>query len=132
MTPVSTRRPRCDVAWLRGAVLHAPRVAVMPGHRHGGADEGTVSSRRLSEAFRAFAEAITSDFDRDVLIDQLVHQTAAAVGADGAGMLLPDQDGALRFAAATDRAVREVEEEQALREQGEPPTTPDGRWPSTT
>ena len=82
----------------------------------GATKEATV--RRLTDAIRTFADAMASEFDRDALLDELVHQTVAVIGADGAGIMLPDSDGDLRFAAATDARVERVEEEQALQQQG--------------
>lgn len=58
---------------------------------------------------------MVDEFDRDVLLDELVDHVAAA---DGAGIMLPGSDGQLRFVSASARRIEAVEQEQALIEQG--------------
>lgn len=74
--------------------------------------------RPLTAAIHAFAEAMTVGLDRDALLDELLTRIVGVIGADGAGLMLPDRDGDLRFAAATDEHVEYVELEQALTQQG--------------
>lgn len=74
--------------------------------------------RPLIDAVRAFTTSMLGEFDRDVLLDELVHQLAAVVDGTGAGIMMPDRDGALRFAGATDERVELVEQEQALMRRG--------------
>jgi GAF domain-containing protein len=73
---------------------------------------------RLSDAVRAFATSMVEDFDRDVLLDELVDHVVDVTAADGAGIMLPDARGQLRFASASARRIEAVEQEQALIEQG--------------
>lgn len=73
---------------------------------------------RLSDAVRAFATSMVEEFDRDVLLDELVDHVVDVAAADGAGIMLPDAGGQLRFAAASARRIEAVEQEQALIEQG--------------
>lgn len=73
---------------------------------------------RLSDAVRAFASSMVEEFDRDVLLDELVDHVVSVAAADGAGLMLPDAHGQLRFASATERRIEAVEQEQALIEQG--------------
>lgn len=74
--------------------------------------------KQLSRAVRTFADAMANDFDRDALLVELVQQTVAVASADGAGIMLPDNDGNLRFATASHPRIGTVEQEQALLRQG--------------
>lgn len=75
--------------------------------------------RPLTVAIHAFAEAMAAGrLDRDALLDELLVRVTEAVGAHGAGLMLPDRGGDLRFAAATDERVEYIELEQALAQQG--------------
>jgi GAF domain-containing protein len=74
--------------------------------------------RSLLEVIREFAETVAQPYDRDAVLDQLVRDTPAVLGADGAGVMLPDTDGHLRFATSADDRVREVERLQEDERQG--------------
>ncbi len=73
---------------------------------------------RLSDAVRSFATSMVDEFDRDVLLGELVEHVVDVAAADGAGIMLPGADGQLRFASASARRIEAVEQEQALIEQG--------------
>lgn len=72
----------------------------------------------LADVIRTYTRAVADGVDRDALLDELLAVLVASVPADGAGLMLPDQDGVLRFAAATDDQVEVVELEQASAQQG--------------
>lgn len=73
---------------------------------------------RLSDAVRAFSTSMVDEFDRDVLLGELVDHVVDVTAADGAGLMLPGEDGRLRFAAATARRVEAIEQRQAAIGQG--------------
>lgn len=72
----------------------------------------------LADVIDTYTRAVAEQVDRDALLDELLLALVRAVPADGAGLMLPDQDGVLRFAAATDDRVEGVELEQASAQQG--------------
>lgn len=63
----------------------------------------------LIAAVRESARTIVDPFDVDELLARLMQRTTTALGADGAGIMLPDEDGDLRFVAASGPRVRAIE-----------------------
>lgn len=56
-----------------------------------------------------FATTIVSDYSAGEAIDALVAKAPGILGVDGAGVMLEDDDGELRFVSASDETVRLIE-----------------------
>jgi len=61
----------------------------------------TISTSQLSKMFVEVADTLTDDFDLPDFLHMLTVRTADLIGAAAVGMLLADDDGELRFMAAS-------------------------------
>jgi GAF domain-containing protein len=77
------------------------------------------ADRQLLEVLRTFAATMVSDFLAEQALDDLMGAVPDILGVDGAGIMLEDDTGELRFVAASDDTVRLIEEFQV--ETGEGP-----------
>jgi signal transduction protein with GAF and PtsI domain len=66
----------------------------------------------LTEALASFAREMATPYDPDELLHQLVIRATAILEAAGAGIMLADDDGELRYVAATDDRVVAAEQHQ--------------------
>jgi signal transduction protein with GAF and PtsI domain len=66
----------------------------------------------LTQALAQFAEAMAAPYDPDELLHQLVLHASELLEASGAGIMLADQRGELRFVAASDERVVLAEKRQ--------------------
>lgn len=66
-----------------------------------------------------FARALVTDYTVTELLDQFCHDVVAVLGVDGAGIMLEDEAGDLRFLSASDETIRAIESLQI--EMGEGP-----------
>lgn len=102
-------------------------------------------SDRLTDVLHEFTRTILNPFDLADLLDRLIAHTMELLGAQGAGIMLVDRDGALGFAAASGERVAIMERVQERSETGvcfhaftinEIVVTTDidelGRWPDYT
>lgn len=76
-------------------------------------------SARLSRALVDFSRTLVSEYVAESALADLMAVAAAELSVDGAGIMLADQDGELRFVAASDDRVRLIEQFQV--ETGEGP-----------
>ncbi|HVM00374.1 MAG TPA: GAF and ANTAR domain-containing protein [Egibacteraceae bacterium] len=68
-----------------------------------------VDHQRLAGVLVAFARNLVGDYDIDVMLDALCREVAAALPVTAAGVMIADEGGNLRFVAASDDLVREIE-----------------------
>lgn len=68
-----------------------------------------VQAHRLADVFVEVADTLTDDFDVVEFLQMLTNRAAELVGAGAVGLLLADQDGRLRFMAASSEEVRLLE-----------------------
>lgn len=76
-------------------------------------------SRNLAAALVDFASTLVSDYAAVEALDRLMVAAARELAVDGAGIMVVDEDGDLRFVAASDDDVRLIEKFQV--ETGEGP-----------
>lgn len=74
--------------------------------------------RRLLQVLVSFASTMVTDYTAEEALDHLVKQAAPILGVDGAGIMLEDDAGELRFVSASDDTVRLIEEYQVQTGQG--------------
>ncbi|CAN5181779.1 GAF and ANTAR domain-containing protein [soil metagenome] len=79
----------------------------------------TPPDRQLLHVLVEFITTMVSDFTAEQALDGLMEQVPAILGVDGAGIMLEDDTGELRFVAASDDTVRLIEQFQV--ETGEGP-----------
>lgn len=77
-----------------------------------------VDEPALFRAFEEYSSILLSDYDVTHVLHQLMDQVVDVLGVDGAGVCLGDEDGNLRFVAATNADVAVVEEEQVSENEG--------------
>ena len=68
-----------------------------------------VDRDRLTGVLSGFAQALVADYPIQEMLDRLCHDIVAVLGVDGAGIMLEDEAGDLRFLAASDEIVRSIE-----------------------
>lgn len=68
-----------------------------------------VASDRLAEVLKTFAVTLVTEYAVEDMLDQLCKDVCAVLDVDGAGVMLEDDGGALRFVAASDDIVRAIE-----------------------
>jgi transcriptional regulator with GAF, ATPase, and Fis domain len=78
-----------------------------------------VDNVRLLEVLVGFAQTLVRDYDLDDVLASLSSEVADLVEVDGAGVMLQDNTGTLRFVAASDEHIGQVEQVQT--ETGEGP-----------
>jgi GAF domain-containing protein len=78
-----------------------------------------VDNVRLLEVLVGFAQTLVRDYDLDDVLASLSSDVADLVEVDGAGVMLEDNTGTLRFVAASDEHIGQVERVQT--ETGEGP-----------
>ena len=76
------------------------------------------SSERLAETFVEVADTLVADFDVVDFLTVVVERAAELSGAAAAGLLLADDQGRLRFVAATTESARVVDLFQVEQDQG--------------
>ena len=77
-----------------------------------------MSERQLTEAFVELADTLVDDFDVMDFLHQVTVRCAKVLGVSAAGVLLTDQRGALRVAAASTEQTRLLELLQLQTDQG--------------
>jgi len=75
-------------------------------------------SSALQDILVCFARTLPTDYGVVEILDDVVNGATRVLPVTGAGVLLKDDDGVLRFVAATDRAVHRLESLQAERGEG--------------
>lgn len=68
-----------------------------------------VATDRLNELLKAFARTLVTDYAIDERLDTLCDEIVEVLGCSGAGVMLEDEAGDLRFVAASDDKVRQIE-----------------------
>jgi hypothetical protein len=92
----------------RGRPRSCARVRTgRPSRQSGGA-----VAEALTEALASFAREMTTLYDPDELLQQLVDRATTILAAAGAGIMLADDAGELRYVAATDDRVVAAEQHQ--------------------
>ncbi len=74
--------------------------------------------RRLLKLLVEFASTMVSDYTAEDALDHLMAQVPPLLGVDGAGIMLEDDGGELRFVSASNDTVRLIEEFQVQTGQG--------------
>jgi diguanylate cyclase (GGDEF)-like protein len=74
--------------------------------------------RRLAQVLIEFAHTLVGDFSIQAILDHLVERVITIVPVTGAGVLLMSADGALRFVAASDEVLGQVEPLQVEFDEG--------------
>ena len=64
---------------------------------------------RLNGLLRNFARTLVTDYSIEEMLDGLCREIVAILNCDGAGVMLEDEGGDLRFVAASDEVVRSIE-----------------------
>lgn len=68
-----------------------------------------VADDKLVEVLKTFARTMVNEYSIDEMLDRLCKEINAVLDVDGAGIMLEDEDGALRFVAASDDLIRSIE-----------------------
>ena len=68
-----------------------------------------VDTDRLNELLRNFARTLVTDYSIEDMLDSLCREIVVILDCDGAGVMLEDESGDLRFVAASDDVVRSIE-----------------------
>ena len=68
-----------------------------------------VANDKLNELLKTFARTLVTDYPVSEMLDRLCNQVVEVLGCSGAGVMLEDEAGDLRFVAASDQTVREIE-----------------------
>ena len=68
-----------------------------------------VDTDRLNELLRTFARTLVTDYSIEEMLDSLCREIVAILACEGAGVMLEDESGDLRFVAASDETVRAIE-----------------------
>lgn len=77
-----------------------------------------VDESALFRAFEQYSHTLLSDYDVTHVLHQLMDQVIEVLGVEGAGVCLADEQGRLRFVAATNADVAVIEEEQVQEDEG--------------
>jgi transcriptional regulator with GAF, ATPase, and Fis domain len=70
---------------------------------------GVVANDKLVEVLKTFARTMVNEYAIDELLDKLCKEINDVLEVDGAGVMLEDEQGALRFVAASDDLIRSIE-----------------------
>lgn len=68
-----------------------------------------VARDKLNELLITFARTLVTEYAIDEMLDRLCSQVVEVLGCEGAGVMLEDDAGHLRFVAASDEKVRQIE-----------------------
>lgn len=68
-----------------------------------------VDAERLNELLKTFARTLVTDYSIEEMLDGLCREIVEILGCTGAGVMLEDEGGDLRFVAASDELVRSIE-----------------------
>ena len=68
-----------------------------------------VAADKLADVLTTFARALVTEYAIDEMLDRLCKEVCAVLNVDGAGVMLEDESGSLRFVAASDDLVRSIE-----------------------
>lgn len=68
-----------------------------------------VANDKLVEVLKTFARTMVNEYAIDEMLDKLCKEINAVLEVDGAGVMLEDEHGALRFVAASDDLIRSIE-----------------------
>lgn len=68
-----------------------------------------VAKDKLNELLKTFARTLVTDYPVAEMLDRLCNEVVEILGCSGAGVMLEDEAGDLRFVAASDDTVREIE-----------------------
>jgi GAF domain-containing protein len=71
-----------------------------------------VAPERLADLLKTFARTLVAEYSISELLHRLCKDTTAVMEVDGAGVMLEDEAGDLRFVAASDDLVGSIEELQ--------------------
>ncbi len=72
----------------------------------------------MVEALSRAARTLATDYDITEMLDRLCADVSLVLGVDGAGVMLEDGDGHLRFAAASDETLERIESLQIELDEG--------------
>lgn len=68
-----------------------------------------MATERMSELLKTFARTLVTDYPLDEMLDKVCNEIVEVLAVTGAGVMLEDDDGHLRFVAASDDTVRAIE-----------------------
>ena len=68
-----------------------------------------VANDKLTDVLKTFARTMVNEYAIDEMLDTLCKEINAVLDVDGAGVMLEDEQGALRFVAASDDLIRSIE-----------------------
>ena len=68
-----------------------------------------VIAERLVDVLKTLARTLVTDYPVDEMLEYLSREMVAVLGVDGAGVMLEDENEQLRFVAASDEVVRNIE-----------------------
>lgn len=71
-----------------------------------------VNHQRLAGVLVDFARNLVGDYEIDAMLDTLCREVSAILQVRGAGVMITDEQGDLRFVAASDERVRAIEDLQ--------------------
>ena len=77
-----------------------------------------IDHTRMSRILVQFTQTLLTDYDVGDILYQLADAAAAMLPVTGAGVMLTDEDGHLRFVSASDETVRAIEELQIEMSEG--------------
>lgn len=77
-----------------------------------------IDDEALRDAVSSFARAVASSYELGDALYRVTDDSLRVLGCAGAGVLVADPEGRLRFVTATEQSVVRIEEEQADAQQG--------------
>ncbi|MPZ72866.1 MAG: GAF domain-containing protein [Nitriliruptorales bacterium] len=77
-----------------------------------------VGAERLVEVLKTLARTLVTEYSVEEMLDYLCSEMVEVLGVRGAGVMLEDRDGRMRFVAASDDVVRKIEAWQIELDEG--------------
>ena len=94
------------------------RAALRSTSRPLSENDADMFNKSLSDAMLEFARTMASDYLAITALNDLMVQASEGLSVDGAGIMLSDDKDDLRFVAASDDRVRDIEQMQVDSEEG--------------
>ena len=70
---------------------------------------GAIAAGKVGELLTAFARTLVTDYSVEDMLDRVCAEVVSVLAVTGAGVMLADEAGELRFVAASDDVVRQIE-----------------------